>query len=205
MRVKVSTEHPNGRHMDSAEEALLNGSLVIYPTDTVYSMGCDVANKNAIERLAFLVGKTTNRHFSLIFNDFSQIADYTLPFDRTVFRTMKKSLPGPYTFILKANNQVPKIFGEKKSEIGIRMPSNLIPRSLVDRLQRPLVTASIHDEDEILEYPTDPEIIHERFKNDVAMVLDGGNGDNQASTVLSCLNGEMKVLRTGKGDTAILA
>lgn len=201
MHLKVSTEHPNGRHMNRALEALESGSLIIYPTDTVYSVGCDVANKKAIERLAALVGKTSNRNFSLIFNDFSQIADYTLPFDRTIFKTMKKHLPGPYTFILKANNQVPKIFGEKKNEIGIRMPSNLIPRTLADRLQRPLVTASLHDEDEILDYPTDPEVIHERYKNDVALLLDGGNGDNQASTVLNCTNGEMEVLRTGKGET----
>lgn len=204
MHLKVSPEHPNERHIEKAYEAVLDGSLIIYPTDTVYSIGCDVNNKNAIERLAKLVGKTTNRNFSLIFDDFAQIANYTLPFDRTIFKTMKKTLPGPYTFILKANNQVPKIFGEKKREIGIRMPSNKIPRAVVEKLGRPLVTASIHDEDEILEYPTDPEVIHERFKNNVAHLLDGGNGDNQASTVLSCLNGEMELIRTGKGDPAIL-
>lgn len=204
MRLKVNPDHPNERHIESAKEALESGGLIIYPTDTVYSVGCDVANKSAIETMAKLVGKTTNRHFSLIFNDFSQIADYTLPFDRSVFKTMKKSLPGPYTFILKANNQVPKVFGEKKREIGIRMPSNKIPRAIVDKTGKPLVTASIHDEDEILAYPTDPEIIHERFKHDVALTLDGGNGDNQASTVLNCLNGSMEVVRTGKGDPAIL-
>ena len=204
MRLKVSPEHPSERHIERAYEAVMDGSLIIYPTDTVYSVGCDVNNKDAIERLAKLVGKTTNRNLSLIFNDFSQISSYTLPLDRTVFRAMKKSLPGPYTFILKASNQVPKVFGEKKREIGIRMPSNLISRAVVNQLGRPLVTASIHDEDEILEYPTDPEVIHERFKHDVAVVLDGGNGDNQASTVLSCLNGTMELLRTGKGDPAIL-
>jgi tRNA threonylcarbamoyl adenosine modification protein (Sua5/YciO/YrdC/YwlC family) len=205
MRLKISDENPNERHIDRAQEALEAGSLIIYPTDTVYSVGCDVNNKDAIKRLASLVGKVSGRNFSLIFNDFSQIADYTLPFDRSIFKTMKKSLPGPYTFILKANNKVPKIFGEKKSEIGIRMPSNLIPRTIVDRLKRPLVTASLHAEDEILTYPTDPEAIHEQYKNDVALVLDGGNGDNQGSTVLSCLNGEMEILRTGKGDPAIIS
>ena len=204
MLLKMNPQHPSEKYVRRVVDTLKNGELVIYPTDTVYSVGCDVHNKHAIKRLAELVGKETNRNFSLIFHDFSQIADYTLPFDRSVFKAMKKSLPGPYTFILRANNQVPKIFGEKKSEIGIRMPNNRIPRAISEGLGNPIVTASIHDEDQIVQYPTDPNDIHERFKKEVAVVIDGGNGDNNASTVLSCLNGEMKVIREGKGDSALL-
>ena len=204
MLLKMNSQHPSGKQIGRIVETLKNGELIIYPTDTVYSVGCDLNNKQAIQRLAELVGKETNRNLSLIFHDFSQIAHYTLPIDKTVFKTMKKSFPGPYTFILRANNQVPKVFGEKKEEIGIRMPNNKIPRAIVEQLGNPMVTASIHDEDEIIQYPTDPNDIHERFKKDVAIVVDGGNGDNNASTVLSCLNGEMKVLREGKGDLAAL-
>ncbi len=204
MLLKMNAEHPSEKQISRIVETLKNGELIIYPTDTVYSVGCDIRNKHAIKRLAELVGKSTNSNLSLIVNDFSQISDYTLPFDRSIFKKMKKSLPGPYTFILNANNKVPQIFDENKKEIGIRMPNNQIPREIVRNLGNPLATGSIHDEDEILQYPTEPETIHERFGKDVALVIDGGNGDNNASTVLSCLNGEMKILREGKGDTALL-
>ena len=204
MLLKMDPQNPSAKHLNRVVETVRNGELIIYPTDTVYSVGCDMYNKQAIKRLTDLVGKPDNRNLSLIVSHFSQISDFSLPFDRSVFKTMKKTLPGPYTFILNANNQVPRIFDQNKKEIGYRMPNNPIPRYVVEHLGNPMVTASIHDEDEILQYPTEPNQIHERFKKDVAIVVDGGNGDNNASTVLSCLNGEMHVLREGKGDVAFM-
>lgn len=204
MLLKMDPQNPSAKHLNRVVETVRNGELIIYPTDTVYSVGCDMYNKQAIKRLTDLVGKPDNRNLSLIVSHFSQISDFSLPFDRSVFKTMKKTLPGPYTFILNANNQVPRIFDQNKKEIGYRMPNNPIPRYVVEQLGNPMVTASIHDEDEILQYPTEPNQIHERFKKDVAIVVDGGNGDNNASTVLSCLNGEMHVLREGKGDVAFM-
>lgn len=205
MLLKMNPQNPSQKQIGRIVETLKNGELIIYPTDTVYSVGCDMSNKQAIRRLAEVVGKPTNRNLSLVVNDFAQISDYTLPYDRSVFKTMKKNLPGPFTFILNANDQVPKIFDENKKEIGFRMPDSPIAQHVIQQLGNPLVSASIHDEDEIVQYPTEPETIHERFKKDAAVVIDGGNGDNNASTVLSCLNGEMKVLREGKGDVALLS
>jgi len=205
MLLKMNARHPSAKQVDRIVETLRNGELIIYPTDTVYSVGCDLHNKQAIKKLVSLVGKPNSRNLSLILNDFSQISDYTLPIDRSLFKTMKNHLPGPYTFILNASSQVPRIFGDNKKEIGIRMPNNQIPRAIAASLNGPLVTASLHSEDEILEYPTEPETIHERFKHDVAVVIDGGKGDNRGSTVLSCLSGEMQLIREGKGDVALLS
>ncbi len=204
MLLKMNPQNPSQKQIGRITETLKNGELIIYPTDTVYSVGCDMNNKQAIQRLATLVGKSTNRNLSLVVNDFSQISDYTLPYDRSVFKTMKKSLPGPFTFILKANDQVPKIFDQNKKEIGFRMPDSPIAQKIIQHLGNPLVSASIHDEDEIVQYSTNPKAIHERFNKDVAVVVDGGNGDNNASTVLSCVNGRMEVLREGKGDVPLL-
>lgn len=204
MLLKIDPQRPSSKHFNTTVDTLLNGGLVIYPTDTVYSIGCDMNDPEAVDHLLRVTGKASVKELSLIFHDLSNIADYTLPFDRSVYRLMKKSLPGPYTFILRANNKVPKIFNDNRKEIGIRVPDNKIPREIVRRLGNPMVTASIHDEDEILQYPTDPVAIHERFKDDVDVVIDGGNGDVEASTVFSCLDGEIRVIREGKGNLAVL-
>lgn len=175
--------------------------MVIYPTDTVYGIGCDMTNRSAIEKVARLKGvKPEKADFSLICYDLSHISDFTRPLDNTTFKLMKRVLPGPYTFILNANSSVPKLFKSKKREIGIRVPDNNIPREIVRALGNPIISTSVKDDDEVLEYTTDPELIYERYENQVDMVIDGGYGHNEASTVVDCTGGYPEVVRYGIGD-----
>lgn len=181
-------------------DCLNDAGVVIFPTDTVYGLGCDIYQSKAIERVARIKGiKKEKANFSFICHDLSNLADYARPLNNSVYKLMKATLPGPFTFILNANSNVPKIFQSKKKTVGIRVPDNKIPVEIVKELGHPILSTSVYDEDEILEYTTDPELIHEKFKDLVDIVIDGGYGDNQPSTILDCTGEEVWVIREGKG------
>ncbi|WP_186754269.1 L-threonylcarbamoyladenylate synthase [Echinicola salinicaeni] len=199
--IKLYPENPNPRQVNRVVEVLRQGGIVIYPTDTIYGMGCDIYNTKAIERICLIKGvKPQKQNFSFICYDLSGISEYTRVLSTPVFKLMKKALPGPFTFILEANNKVPKLLHSKKKTVGIRVPDNNIPRILVKELGQPIVTTSIRDEDDVLEYSTDPELIYEKYRDLVDVVIDGGYGNNVASTVVDCTGGEIEVLREGLGD-----
>jgi tRNA threonylcarbamoyl adenosine modification protein (Sua5/YciO/YrdC/YwlC family) len=200
MLVKIYPENPNPRQVNLVVEALRKGGVVVYPTDTVYGLGCDIYNHKAAVRVAGIKGKTLEKsEFSFIFSDFSHLSDFTKHIDNDVFKLMKKNLPGPFTFILPANSNVPKIFKGKKKTIGIRIPDSPIVLELVRNLGNPLLTTSVHDEDEVLEYTTDPELIHEKYGKTVDIVIDGGYGKNVASTIIDCTGPETVIIREGAG------
>ena len=193
-------ENPNPRDVRQVVEVLRNSGVIIYPTDTVYGMGCDITNQKAVERVARLKGiKVEKANFSFICSDLSHLSDYTRPISNTVFKLMKKNLPGPFTFILEANNNVPKYFKGKKKTVGIRVPDNNIIHHIVSELGNPILSTSIYDDDEILEYTTDPELIHEKYQNDVDIVIDGGYGELVPSTVVDCTTDVIEIIREGKG------
>ncbi len=198
--IKIYPENPAPKHIKMVIDVLESGGVVIFPTDTVYAFGCSIYQPKALDKIARLKGvKKEKANFSFIFNDLSMLSDFTKPFDNSTFRLMRKNLPGPFTFILNANNKVPKIFQSKKKTIGIRIPDNNILASIIEELGHPLVTTSIHDDDEILEYTTDPELINERYSDKVDLIIDGGYGDNEASTVVDCTGDEPVILRQEKG------
>lgn len=200
MLLRIHPENPDERQLRKVVECLQDGGIVIYPTDTVYGLGCDIYKPKAVERIARIRGINLEKaNFSFICYDLSHISDYTKTLPTPVFKVMKKALPGPFTFILNANNNVPKLFQSKKKTVGIRIPDNKIARNMVQLLEHPIMTTSIHDEDDIIEYTTDPELIHEKYENLVDIVIDGGYGDNLASTVVDCTNDEFEILRQGKG------
>lgn len=201
MIIKIYPENPNERAIDQVVEVLKKGGLVIYPTDTIYGLGCDITNPKAIEKICRIRGiKPEKANFSFICHDLSHIADYIKPIDNTTFRVVKKALPGPFTFIFNANNNVPKLLSSNKKTVGIRVPDNTIARSIVKALGNPILSTSIKDDDDVIEYSTDPDLIHEKYENLVDLVIDGGYGDNEASTVVDCTNGDFEVIREGKGD-----
>jgi tRNA threonylcarbamoyl adenosine modification protein (Sua5/YciO/YrdC/YwlC family) len=185
-------------------EILRKGGLVIYPTDTVYGLGCDITNSRALERLARIKGvKPDKANWSFICADLSNLSDYARQIDTPTFKILKRALPGPYTFILPGSNQLPKDFKKRKT-VGIRVPDNRIAQALVMGLGHPIVSTSIHDDDDVLEYTTDPELIYEKWNKLVDVVIDGGYGDNVASTVIDLSGPEPEVIRQGKGDLNIL-
>jgi len=201
MIIKIYPENPNPRDINTVIECLRDGGVVIYPTDTVYSMGCDLFKPKAVERVAAIKGvKVEKADFSIICNDLSHITDYSKPFNTEIYKLMKKALPGPFTFILQANSNVPKIFQSRKKTIGIRVPDNSIIRQIVEEFGNPVISTSIYDEDEIIEYTTDPELIHEKYINMVDLVIDGGYGGNTPSTVVDCTGESIELIRQGKGD-----
>ena len=201
--VKIYNENPNQKEIDKVVAVLKRGGLVIYPTDTVYGLGCDITNNKALEKIAQIKGvKLEKAKFSFICNNLSHLSDYVKQIDSATFKILKRALPGPYTFILPGSNNLPKVFKKKKT-VGIRIPDNNIIRALVETLGNPIVSTSIRDEDEILEYTTDPELIFEKWEKSVDIVIDGGYGDNLASTVID-LTDEPIVIREGKGSLDIL-
>lgn len=198
--IKLYPENPDPRKIQKIVDKLRDGGVIIYPTDTVYGMGCDIHNLRAIERIAQIKGIKVKKHnFSFICYDLSNISEYTRALSTPVFKMMKKTLPGPYTFILEANNNVPKILNSNKKTVGIRVPDHSIPRLLVKELGSPILTTSIKDEDDVIEYSTDPELIFEKYRDLVDIVIDGGYGNNVASTILDCTGDEIEIIREGLG------
>jgi len=198
--LKIHPDNPDDRQIQQVSEILRQGGVIAYPTDTVYAFGCDILSYRAVDRIARMKGiKTAQANFSLIFSDLSQLSDYTVLVNNAVFKLMKSYLPGPYTFILPARNNIPRIFQSRKKTIGIRIPDNQIPLEIVRELGHPIMTTSIHDEDELIEYTTDPELIWEKYKTQVDSVIDGGYGKNEPSTVIDCTGDEPVVLRLGIG------
>ena len=196
--IRMYEENPAPRHIRQIVDILQNGGVIIYPTDTVYGIGCDITKPKAIERVAQLKGiKAEKANFSFICYDMSHLSDYTKPIDNNIFKMMKRNLPGPFTFILEANNNVPKILKANRKTIGIRIPDNNIIREIVNALGNPILTTSLKADDEILEYTTDPELIYEDYQNLVDAVIDGGYGGNIASTVVDCTNDEPEIIRLG--------
>jgi len=200
MLLHLHPDNPDERKIRQIADCLRHGGIIIYPTDTIYGIGCDITKHKVIERIAAIKGKNLkNERFSIICSDLSLLSDYTRPINNTIFRIMKKALPGPYTFILEANNNVPKIFHNKRSSIGIRVPDNLITQAIVKELGNPIVSTSVKVDDTIDEYITDPELIYERFGDKVDIVIDGGYGDNIPSTIIDCSDGTVVLIREGKG------
>lgn len=205
MILNIHPENPDPRRIAEVVDCLRKGGVIIYPTDSVYSIGCDLMNIRAMERVARIKNiKLEKANFSLICYDLSHLSEYTRPIDNAVFKLMKKALPGPYTFILNASGNVPKIFQSKKKTVGIRVPDNNIPREIVNILGNPIVSTSVHDDDEILEYTTDPELIHEKYNHQVDMVINGGFGNLNASTIFDCTNNVPELVREGIGPVDIL-
>jgi len=201
MLIKIYPENPQPRAIEQVVDILKKGGLIIYPTDTVYGLGCDITNPKAIEKICRIRGiKPEKANFSFICSDLRHISDFIKPIDTTVFRILKKALPGPFTFIFNANNNVPKLLSAHKKTVGIRVPDNSIARSIVTSLGNPVISTSIRDDDELIEYSTDPELIHEKYENLVDAVIDGGYGGNEASTVVDCTSGEFEIVREGKGN-----
>ena len=197
--IKIYPDKPNESAIKKVVDVLKNGGLVIYPTDTVYGLGCDITNTKALERIAKIKGvKLEKANFSFICHDLSNLSDYVKQIDTATFKILKRALPGPYTFILPGNTNLPKEF-KKKTTVGIRVPDNAIALEIVKMLGNPIVSTSIHDEDEVLEYSTDPELIFEKWQNLVDMVIDGGYGDNIGSTIIDLSGHETVILREGKG------
>lgn len=197
--IKIYEENPDPRRLEQIASILRKGGLVIYPTDTVYGLGCDITNTKALEKIARIKGvKLAKANWSFVCADLSNLSDYVRQIDTATFKILKRALPGPYTFVLPGNNNLPKDFKKKKT-VGIRVPDNAIVTSLVRTLGNPIVSTSIRDEDDVLEYTTDPELIFEKWQNLVDVVIDGGYGDNVASTVIDLSEGEPIVIREGKG------
>lgn len=202
--IKIYNNNPNTKEIDKVVSVLQKGGLVIYPTDTVYGLGCDITSNKAMEKIARIKGiKLEKANFSFICNDLSHLSDYVKQIDTATYKILKRALPGPYTFVLPGSNNLPKAFKKKKT-VGIRIPDNDIARAIVERLGNPIVSTSIHDEDEVLEYTTDPELIFEKWQKIVDIVIDGGYGDNHASTVIDLSTDAPEVIREGKGSLDIL-
>ena len=200
---KIYPENPDERRIRQVVECLKDGGLVIYPTDTVYGLGCDIFNTRAVEKIARIKGiKPQKNDFSFICYDLSHIADYARV-GNVAFKMMKRVLPGPYTFILNANNSVPKLLNTNKKTVGIRIPDHNIPREIVKALGNPIVTTSIKDDDEVIEYSTDPELIFEKFQHQVDIVIDGGYGGNIGSTIIKADGDDFEIVREGLGDTSV--
>ena len=200
MLLRIYPENPSPRHIRSVVETLERGGIIIYPTDTVYAMGCDIKSPKAIERIARFKGANPmNPDLSIIFKDMSQLSEYTIIHDNNVFKLLKRNLPGPFTFIVQANSQLPKMFKNRKKTVGIRIPNNSIPLEIVSQLGRPIITTSVHDADEVIEYTTDPELIHEKYRDFVDIVIDGGYGNNEASTIVDCTGEIITIVRQGLG------
>lgn len=199
--LKLYEENPEQKKMGAIIHILQNDGVIIYPTDTVYAFGCSIMSRNAIDRLARLKGmKPGKERFSLIFNGLSHVSEYAKNIHTPIFKVMKKALPGPYTFILHSSNKLPKLLNSAKKTVGVRVPNHNIPRTIVQQLGFPIITTSIRDEDEIIEYSTDPELIYEKFGNMVDAIINGGYGNNIPSTIIDCTGDNFEILREGLGD-----
>ena len=202
--LKMYNENPDQKGIDAAVEILRRGGLIIYPTDTVYGLGCDITNTKALEKIARIKKvKLEKANFSFICYDLSNLSTYVRLIETPIYKLLKRALPGPYTFVLQGSNKLPKEF-KKKRTVGIRVPDNNIIRSIVKELGNPIVSTSIYDEDEVIEYTTDPELIFEKWRNQVDLVIDGGYGGNIPSTIIDVSGEEIEVIREGKGSLDLL-
>ncbi|SFZ91766.1 tRNA threonylcarbamoyl adenosine modification protein, Sua5/YciO/YrdC/YwlC family [Flaviramulus basaltis] len=201
--IRIYEENPNPKEIERVVKVLKRGGLIIYPTDTVYGLGCDITNLKALERIARIKQiKLEKANFSFICHDLSNLSDYVKQIDTSVFKVLKRALPGPYTFILPGSKNLPNPFKKRKT-VGIRVPANNIALDIVKKLGNPIISTSIHDEDTVIEYTTDPELILEKWDNLVDLVIDGGYGDNEPSTVIDLSEGEPVIVRQGKGSLEI--
>ena len=199
--LEIHPTNPQEKYLQMVVECLRDGGVVIYPTDTVYGIGCDINKTRAVERVCKIKGiKPEKSNFSVICHDFSHLSDYTKHVSTPVYKVMRKALPGPFTFILEASSQVPKLFKHKKNTVGIRIPDNHICREIVRILGNPILSSSVKDEDELVEYTTDPELIYEKYHDQVDIIVNGGFGNNEASTIVDCSDGEFTIIRQGLGD-----
>lgn len=203
MILEINPENPQEKKINQVVECLQDGGVIIFPTDTIYGIGCDLFNQKAIERVCRIKGIKPNKmNLSFICYDLSDLSTYAKHVSTPVFKIMKRVLPGPYTFILESSSKVPKILGHSKKTVGIRVPNNNVIRSIVDVLGHPVINTSVKDEDEIIEYTTDPELIYEKFKNHVDLVINGGPGGNIPSTIVDCTEDDFQITREGLGDTS---
>jgi tRNA threonylcarbamoyl adenosine modification protein (Sua5/YciO/YrdC/YwlC family) len=202
MLIRINPDKPNSSEIDQVVKCLKDGGVIIYPTDTVYGIGCDINNKRAVEKVARIKNIDLKKaNFSFVCADLSHISDFTKPISNPTFKIMKKVLPGPFTFILNASNNVPKLFSSKKKTVGIRVPDNNICKEIVKALGNPIMSTSVHDnEEDDIQYITDPEMIHEKFHKIVDLVIAGGYGNNEASTVVDCTSDDFEIIRQGLGD-----
>ena len=204
MLIELVQNNPDQRQIDEIVNLLNSGGVIVVPTDTIYAFAASLKSKKGLNKLAkFKNVKLNQSEFSLICDDLSEIASYTKPMERSIFKLLKKTLPGPFTYILEASNNVAKLFGTNKKEVGIRVPKHNIPHQILKSLQHPLVSSSVHDEDEIIQYTTDPKTIFEKHENEVDAVIDCGYGKNVASTVVDCRGGEVEILRQGAGNLPV--
>lgn len=199
MFLKIYPENPNPKHIKQVVDCLQDGGIIVYPTDTVYGLGCNIYNQKAVARVAQIKGADPAKdNFSFVCYDMSHLADFTLPISNQVYKLMRRNLPGPFTFVLPANNNVPKLFRSKKKTVGIRIPDNSITREIVRLLDNPIMSTSIHDNNEVIEYTTDPELIYDIYKDSVDIVIDGGYSQNTPSTVVDCTSDSYQILRQSK-------
>jgi tRNA threonylcarbamoyl adenosine modification protein (Sua5/YciO/YrdC/YwlC family) len=199
--LRINPNKPNYDEIAKVVSCLRDGGVVIYPTDTVYGIGCDITRQRAVERVCKLKGiQPEKANFSFICSDLSHLSDFTKPINTSTFKVMKKALPGPFTFILEANNNIPKLFRNNKKTVGIRVPDNMICHEIVKQLGNPIMSTSVHDEDDIIEYTTDPDLIYEKYKDLVDIVIAGGFGNNEPSTVVDCSSGDFTIVRQGLGN-----
>ena len=202
---KLYESNPEQKKIDRIIDLLNNNGVIIYPTDTVYALGCSINSRKAIERIVRIKGITPGKErFSLMFDSLSQITEYARNIHTPIFKIIKRAVPGPYTFILHSSNKLPKLLNSSKKTVGVRVPDHNIPRVIVEQLGNPIITTSIRDEDEIIEYSTDPELIYEKFQNQVDLVIDGGYGNNIPSTIVDFTSDEPEIIREGLGDTSWL-
>ena len=205
MLIKLYEENPSSKHINTIAECLRDGGIIIYPTDTVYTFGCDIHRQKAVEKIAQLKKMDFRKNdFTLVCRDISSLSEYTRPISNSTFKMIKRCLPGPFTFILDANNKVPKLFQRKKKTVGIRIPNNRIVWSIINELGNPILSTSLHSKDKILDYTTDAELIYDEYKNKVDIIIDGGFGGNIPSTIVNCTNNNLEIIREGLGDTALI-
>lgn len=199
--IEIHPENPEPRKIKQVVSCLQDGGVIIYPTDTIYGMGCDIMNARAIERIARIKGiKPEKANFSFICYDLSHLSDYTKHVTTPVFKLMKKALPGPFTFILESSSKVPKLLNNNKKQVGIRIPDHNIPRQIVHELGNPILTTTVPGYEDMVEYLTDPELMYDQFRNQVDLVIGGGIGQLLASTIVDCTGDEPEVIREGAGD-----
>jgi tRNA threonylcarbamoyl adenosine modification protein (Sua5/YciO/YrdC/YwlC family) len=203
--IRLYEDNPEQKKIDLIVDILKDDGVIIYPTDTVYALGCSIHSRKAIERIVRLKGITPGKErFSLMFDSLSQISEYAKNIHTPIFKTIKKAVPGPYTFILHSSAKLPKLLNSTKKTVGVRVPDHNVPRLIVEQLGYPIITTSIRDEDEIIEYSTDPELIYEKFRNLVDIVIDGGYGNNVPSTIIDFTTEEPEIIREGLGDPGII-